>query len=109
MRCIAESVSEVEKRPFRLAVSDKTRDITCKNCGRKGHHYKECRGDLTCFFCKAKGHRRYDCPKLKDRARMQTQLPAQPMMMAAPVSSGESSSEVVATVAVPEGRILALS
>ncbi|KAL6257285.1 hypothetical protein P5V15_007106 [Pogonomyrmex californicus] len=74
MRGIAESVMEVDRRP--VSIPSRAKDIVCRNCGKKSHSHKDCRGNLTCFYCKAWGYRKFDCLALRKRSR---QLPVQPV------------------------------
>jgi len=69
MRAVTEGCLDVMERKSAMSSSaSKMRDLPCKNCGKKGHHFRECKGEVTCFVCKKKGHRQFDCPsgKAKD-------------------------------------------
>lgn len=72
MRQITERIGELDKRTAQQQrmINNKPKDLLCKNCGRKGHNYRDCRDpDLLCFYCKEKGHRKMDCPKLQRKDR----------------------------------------
>jgi len=109
MRCVSEGFAESEKKGSASAAVYKTKDNTCRNCGKKGHSHKDCRSDLVCFYCKSKGHRKYDCPKLKDKNK--TTVPNQPRlaMTAGAVEEDETPGETVAFIAEEDGRQLELS
>lgn len=48
-----------KKSQFVPAKPGKPIDSSCKNCGKKGHHHRDCKEkELTCFYCKQKGHRK---------------------------------------------------
>ncbi|KMQ93098.1 hypothetical protein RF55_6825 [Lasius niger] len=97
MRRITHGVGEEKKPAAVSATSKSTRDSTCRNCGKKGHGHKDCRGETTCFYCKEKGHRRFDCPLLKKK-EAKTQKPVTTSAVAAGVSEEGSQEEVVAAV-----------
>lgn len=50
MRKITQGATEWEKKPPPQNQHGKTKDNTCKNCGKKGHSHKEYRGDVNCFY-----------------------------------------------------------
>lgn len=72
MRRITEGVTEQVKRPSVPQAKSKSREVQCRNYGKKGHSHKECRSEPTCFYCKAKGHRQFDCPIVKKKETMTT-------------------------------------
>lgn len=66
MRHITNGVADLHyDKKISNGAPGKTKDSTCRNCGKKGHQHKECRGEANCFYCKKKGHRTYECPALK--------------------------------------------
>lgn len=65
MRRITQGVAEQDKKTVAANATTKAKDGACRNCGKKGHGHKDCRGEVICFYCKEKGHRRFDCPLLK--------------------------------------------
>ncbi|KMQ83125.1 hypothetical protein RF55_20865 [Lasius niger] len=68
MRRITQGATEWDRKSSQQSSSSKAnKDVPCRNCGKKGHAHKDCRGEPTCFYCKEKGHRRFDCPMLKKR------------------------------------------
>jgi len=95
MRHITQEVNETEKRGSSANGPQKTKDAACKNCGKKGHHHKECRAEATCFYCKEKGHRRFDCPILKKKATRST--PAGQNFTAATAANVEATDSATAT------------
>ncbi|XP_067216895.1 uncharacterized protein [Linepithema humile] len=109
MRRIAEGGVDAERKHGSSINAPRNLNINlCRNCGKKGHSHKECRGDTTCFYCKAKGHRQFDCPVLKSKGDGKPTLQARHATgyTAAAVSSAASSDDVVAIVAQPaEGRL----
>jgi len=64
MRCITEGLTDGEKKLFTVQSAKKPMELTCRNCGKKGHEAKTCKSEAICFYCKATGHRRLECPKL---------------------------------------------
>lgn len=112
MRRITEGVGDLEKRSATPFVPNKSKENTCRNCGKKGHAHKDCRGEPTCFYCKSKGHRQFDCPALKKKeasapagARTITaqRTPFRPT--AAAVSVEEEQPDSVAVVQDTESRL----
>lgn len=97
MRHITEGLTDVERKmPFSsgLKAKDAKEVLACRNCGKKGHSHRECRGEATCFYCKSKGHRQFDCPaKKKQRATGgASQVPA--ASVAAAVTTDQETSSV---------------
>jgi len=95
MRRITHGVAEQDRKPTATNSMAKPKDGACRNCGKKGHGHKECKGEIIC--CKEKGHRRFDCPLLKKKdgkGQKQTATSA----VAAGVSEESSSADVVAVV-----------
>jgi len=64
MRCITEGLSDGEKKLFPIQSANKSTELMCRNCGKKGHEAKACKSEAICFYCKTTGHRRLKCPKL---------------------------------------------
>lgn len=79
MRHITEGLADSEKKShFNTGKAAKLGDDTCRNCGKKGHNHKDCRGEPVCFYCKAKCHRQFDCPnarKKETKASQPTRFP----------------------------------
>lgn len=71
MRHITQGMTEKEgdRRSSSSTAPMKIKDGTCRNCGKKGHHHKECRIEVNCFYCKEKDHRTFDCPSLKKKGK----------------------------------------
>ncbi|RLU23498.1 hypothetical protein DMN91_003703 [Ooceraea biroi] len=70
MRKITQGVIEQDKKVPLASSAAKPRDGQsgqCRNCGKKGHDFRECKGQVNCFYCKQIGHRSYDCPQLKQK------------------------------------------
>lgn len=66
MHRITSATTDLERKLPSSSKADKTKDLQCELCDKKGHLQKKCRsGGLTCYFCKEKGHCRTDCPKRK--------------------------------------------
>ncbi|KAI3708785.1 hypothetical protein L2E82_38236 [Cichorium intybus] len=42
-----------------------TGSVSCRNCGKTGHHTRDCRADCRCFQCGATDHIRLNYPQLK--------------------------------------------
>ncbi|KMQ82635.1 blastopia polyprotein, partial [Lasius niger] len=107
MRIIAQGTTETERKPtqgHQQAKDRPTKDGTCKNCGKKGHSHKDCRGEPSCFYCKEKGHRRFDCPVLKKKeAKATPKLTGSTTVAATSESDEHQDSSTVA--AVQEGSM----
>jgi len=100
MRAVTEGCSDVVERKSAVASGNRMKDHPCKNCGKKGHHFRECKGEVTCFVCKKKGHRQFDCPTGKARDSRTYQPGQRAVQTAAPVTEVEPEpvEEVVALV-----------
>jgi len=111
MRCITEGVSDLDRKPALHQNTTKTKETTCRNCGKKGHDLQACKEPPTCFYCKQKGHTKFQCTK--PGARALTQGRPQEAQVAAPVtedepitsSSEETSSELVALIREGDGDL----
>jgi len=55
MRKITQGVAEWSKKPISSSPNQMAKDNTGRNCGKKGHHHKECRNEVSCFYCKEMG------------------------------------------------------
>ncbi|XP_011858869.1 PREDICTED: uncharacterized protein LOC105556393 [Vollenhovia emeryi] len=98
MRLISQGALDPEKKTS-TQPKQQGKNGTCKNCGKKGHNFKECKAEISCFYCKEKGHRSYDCPSLKQRNNgMKPKTQAKAAYTAASVTQPEEDTEVVATV-----------
>lgn len=84
-----------EKKSAAANPTAKAKDGACRNCGKKGHGHKECKGEICCFYCKEKGHRRFDCPLLKRKDARKQNHPAT-SAVAAEVTEEHPPEEVVA-------------
>lgn len=103
MRIITEGASDGDRKQVNRSASDKPRDsMQCKNCGKKGHTFKECQSDPSCFYCKAKGHRQFDCPVWKKK-EAKTSLQSNALVTAAVAVSEDSDEQSVAAVHHQEG------
>jgi hypothetical protein len=108
MRHIVEACPDTEKKSVITTSAQKSKDGACRNCERKGHTHKDCRGDLTCFYCKAKSHRQFDCPTLKNRSSGKPAAPSsawssrQPQSTAAAAVAEEVAVDNVVTVVSEE-------
>jgi len=105
MRRITHGVAEQDKKPMAANTTAKPKDNTCRNCGRKGHGHKDCKGEVNCFYCKEKGHRRFDCPLLKKKDAKGQRQPGTSAVtaevseaVAAGVAEDHSPANVVAVV-----------
>jgi len=100
MRQISEGVGDGDRKPSAAGSGPKkdAREVACRNCGKKGHSHKECRGELVCFYCKNKGHRRFDCPALHKRDAKIPTARSQPS--AASVSTDVSANSVASVSSV---------
>lgn len=87
-----------EKKTSNPISSTKHREGICRNCGKKGHHHKDCRTETTCFYCKAKGHRTFDCPALKQKGTSATQKIRPVAAVSVEEDGQEVTSGTVATV-----------
>jgi len=94
MRCITEGASDFEKKFPLVSSTDKTKEVSCRNCGKKGHEAKHCKAEPICFYCKITGHRSYECPKLGSRATAQGSR-AQGAQVTAPVTEVEATAAVL--------------
>ncbi|KMQ85932.1 hypothetical protein RF55_15252 [Lasius niger] len=107
MRIIAQGTTETERKStqeHQQAKDKPTKDGTCKNCGKKGHSHKDCRGEPSCFYCKEKGHRRFDCPVLKKKETKATpKLTGSTTVAATSETAEHQESSTVA--AVQEGSM----
>lgn len=45
MRRITQGVADQERKPTTTSPTTKAKDSTCKNCEKKGHSHKDCKGD----------------------------------------------------------------
>lgn len=107
MRGIAEGVSDGEKKfPVVTSVA-RNKENGCRNCGKKGHHHKDCRGDLICFICKKKGHRTFECPSKEQQRNFGATARATREAAAASVYAQPGPSDAVA--AVDDSSVLELS
>jgi len=105
MRCITKGVSDIERKSVPVQSANKSKELMCRNCGKKGHEAKSCKSETICFYCKATGHRKFECPKASSRTVAQgshlkgTQLavPVTEVEMA-DSSQGEAAGELVALV-----------
>lgn len=60
------AMGSFEKKPTESNKTGEKQANNCRNCGKQGHHHKECKNSVTtCFYCKKKGHRSFECPDLK--------------------------------------------
>ncbi|XP_067205030.1 uncharacterized protein [Linepithema humile] len=112
MRTIAEGNTETDRKSTAVASAVKSVNTTaCRNCGKKRHSHKDCRGELTCFYCKSKGHRQFDCPKVKDRngGKPPTAQRSSMATVAAAVTVDDEEEEVVACVSVATGGNLEIT
>lgn len=60
MRTITEGLVERDVRAPVTGRAVQPREVSCRNCGKKGHTHKVCR-DVICFYCRNRG---FECPKL---------------------------------------------
>lgn len=66
--CEEKEAAQTGPRQQTHKQNDRRKDQICKNCGKRGHHHKECRStQVTCFYCKDKSYRSYECPKAKKK------------------------------------------
>jgi len=93
MRCITEGASDFEKKFLPVSNMNRSKEVSCRNCGKKGHEAKQCKGESVCFYCKTTGHRRYECPKLGFKATVQSSRP-QGVQLAAPVTEVKTTATV---------------
>jgi len=111
MQCITEGLSDGEKKLFPVQSANTSTELTCRNCGKKGHEAKMCKSEAICFYCKATGHRRLECPKLSAKTVAQGSQP-RGTQLAAPVSEvevadssqAEAVNELVALVKEDDDR-----
>lgn len=101
MRHITDGVAELEERKPSAANIMKSKEIYCRNCGKKGHINKDCKVEFSCFYCKQKGHRRIDCPVLKKKEAKQQPTWRAPAVESAASVSQEPTSDFVAAVVGP--------
>jgi len=102
MRQITQGIQEIEKKGFTSNGPQKAKEAACKNCGKKGHHHKDCRGEATCFYCKEKGHRTYDCPSLKKKEQRTSPAAPGPAVRTAASVESEDPSTTTTVAAVSE-------
>jgi len=103
MRCITEGATDFERKTLPVSNVIRNKELTCRNCSKKGHETNQCKAEIVCFYCKTTGHTKFECPKLESKAAAQTSRP-QGTQLAAPitevetaaVSPDESSGELVA-------------
>jgi len=106
MRTIT-GMTDIEKKSARSSAV-KHEEITCRNCGKKGHEAKLCKAETVCFYCKAIGHRKFECSKIDKKTdkqgpqfqRAQTAAPVMEVEMAE-TPPDEMTGELV--VLVTEG------
>lgn len=78
MRRITVGMAEMEKKSFNNTKNEKSKEATCKTCGKKDYFQQNCRStEPTCNYYKGAGHWKFDCPKLKKKERMPTATAAQ--------------------------------
>lgn len=107
---ITHGMNETEKRATTSGSSAKTPEETCRNCGKKGHRARDCRGEVNCFYCKQKGHRRFDCPTLAKKDGKSVSVP-RAIRTPAAVSVSDASAEeqqVSNTIATVQGNLRSL-
>ncbi|XP_072766238.1 uncharacterized protein [Anoplolepis gracilipes] len=73
----------------------------CRNCGKRGHTHRICRGELTCFYCKERDYRKFDCPSLKKGTKAAASSQPTTVRTAAAISLEASS----ATTAGPSTEV----
>lgn len=76
----------------------KNKENGCRNCGKKGHHHKDCRGDIICFICKKRGHRTFECPTKEPQRNFGATVRPTREMAAASVCDQPGPSDAVAAV-----------
>lgn len=105
MRRITQGVADQERRPATANPMTKAKDSTFRNCGKKGHSHKNCKGKISCFYRKKKGHRRFDCPLLKKKEIKKQTYPAT-SAVAAEITEEHLPEDVVAVVQESSHRLI---
>jgi len=111
MRHITGGIELGERKRSTPAAIEKPQIQACRNCGKKGHNHKTCRGQLTCFYCKVPGHRQFDCPNKKPGGSTVSRTQPKPSAVVAAVTGcGDAVPSVdvaaeVAAVKDPESTL----